>query len=236
MESVGPCFEVEPQEVTDAEFSNDELTMRHRLRAFVIRVVSFIILSFPLSAVGHGAEFLSAKLTLLPEAEVLLEVTADYGGNPLIADEAAAKQALLDPIRLRSGDTLVPLSKVADARVSKHDNWAEFAPAAYLPPDTESQAHALITSSWRWRSAVQEIVFEMPKGKLHDVLLWTRDDTQPESSPKWMLLLAGDQSKAIPVHWTPWWRRRQTVMALIGLMLAIAYFVSRNFTLRQRTL
>jgi len=72
--------------VTDAESSKDELLMRHCLRAFVI-------LSFPLSALGHGAEFLSAKLTLLPEAEVLLEVTADYGGNPLIADEAAAKQA-----------------------------------------------------------------------------------------------------------------------------------------------
>lgn len=211
--------------------------MRHRLCAFVIQISSFVIFSSPLSAFGHGAEFLSAKLTLLPEAEVLLEVTADYGGNPLIADEATARQALLDPIQLRLGGMLVPLSKVAVARVSKHDNWAEFAPAAYLPPDTESQAHALITSSWRWRSAAQDIVFEMPKGKLHDVLLWTRDDAQPEAPPKWMLLLAGDQSQAIPVHWTPWWRRWQTtVMALSAFVFAIGYFVSRNFTLRQRTL
>lgn len=222
--------------MTNAEFPNDELSMRHLLRAVVIRISSFVILISPLSAFGHGAEFLSARLTLLPDAEVRLEITADYGGNPLITDEAAAKEALIDPIRLRSGDTLVPLSKIADASLSKHDHWEEFAPASYLPSDTEGQPHQLITASWRWRSGLNELVFEMPKGKLHDVLLWTRDDAQPEAPPKWMLLLAGDRSKAIPVHWTPWWRRWTTAMASGVLLLAAAYFVSRNFTLRQRTL
>ena len=76
----------------------------------------------------------------------------------------------------------------------------------------------------------------MPKGKMHDVLLWTRDETNPDAPPKWMLLLAGDKSKAISVHWTPWWRRWQTVMASSVFVLALGYFVSRNFTLRQRTL
>lgn len=209
--------------------------MMRRVRSILILAAGGAVLA-PLCAFGHGAEFLSAKLTLLPDAEVQLEITADYGGNPLIADEAAAKESLLDPIRLRSGDTLVLLSKIAAASISQHSNWAEFAPASYLPSDTESQTHSLITASWRWRSETPEIVFEMPEGKLHDVLLWTHDETNPAAPPKWMLLLAGDKSKAIPVHWTPWWRRRPTVMASVVLMLAIAYFVSRNFTLRQRTL
>ena len=204
-------------------------------RSFVILISAFVILA-PASAMGHGAEFLSAKLTLLPDAEVRLEVTADYGGNPLISDEAAAKEALLDPIQLRSGNTLVPLSKITPASVTKHDNWVEFAPASYLPSDTETQPHALITSAWRWRSALPEIVFEMPKGKLHDVLLWTHDENNPDAPPKWMLLLAGDRSKAIAVHWTPWWRRWQTLMASSFFVLALGYFVSRNFTFRQRTL
>lgn len=190
----------------------------------------------PLCALGHGAEFLSAKLTLLPNAEVLLEVTADYGGSPLIADEAVAREALIDPVRVRHHETLVPLAELSAVNNTQHDNWAEFAPASYLPSDTEAQPHTLITAAWRWRSETPEIVFEMPKGKLHDVLLWTRDQTNPEASPKWMLLLAGDRSKAIAVHWTPWWRRWQTVMASSGLILALGYFVSRNFTLRQRTL
>ena len=190
----------------------------------------------PLCVFGHGAEFLSAKLTLLPEAEVLLEVTADYGGNPLIADEAAAKEALIDPIRLRRDETLVPLAELSAASVTQHDNWAEFAPASYLPSDAETQPHTLITAAWRWRSSEPEIVFEMPKGKMHDVLLWTRDQTNPDAPPKWMPLLSGDRSKAISVHWQPWWQRWQTVMASSVFVLALGYFVSRNFTLRQRTL
>jgi len=190
----------------------------------------------PLCVFGHGAEFLSAKLTLLPEAEVLLEITADYGGNPLIADEAVAKEALMDPVRLMRGESLVPLAELSAANITQHDNWAEFAPALYLPSDAETQAHTLITAAWRWRSSEPEIVFEMPKGKLHDVLLWTRDQTNPDAPPKWMLLLAGDRSKAISIHWPPWWQRWQMVMASSVVVLALGYFVSRNFTLRQRTL
>uniref|UniRef100_UPI003783EC46 hypothetical protein n=1 Tax=Prosthecobacter sp. TaxID=1965333 RepID=UPI003783EC46 len=179
---------------------------------------------------------MSAKLTLLPDAEVLLEITADYGGNPLITDELVAREALIDPIRLRRDETLVPLAELSAASVTQHDNWAEFAPASYLPSVTEAQPHTLITAAWRWRSEEPEIVFEMPKGKLHDVLLWTRDQTNPDAPPKWMLLLAGDKSKAIAIHWPPWWQRWQTVMASSVFVLALGYFVSRNFTLRQRTL
>ncbi|MBL9177181.1 MAG: hypothetical protein JNM65_03895 [Verrucomicrobiaceae bacterium] len=222
--------------MTISEFPNDESPMQHAIRSFVIRISSFVILNAPLCVFGHGAEFLSAKLTLLPDAEVLLEITADHGGNPLIVDESAAKDALLDPIRLRRDDALVPLAQIASASISQHDNWAEFAPASYLPSETESQPHALTTSAWRWHSETPEIVFEMPKGKLHDVLLWTHDGADPATPPKWMLLLAGDRSKAIPVRLTPWWRRPQAVTASCVLLLAFAYFAARNFTLRQRTL
>jgi len=190
----------------------------------------------PLCVFGHGAEFLSAKLTLLPDAEVLLEITADYGGNPLIADESIAREALNDPVRLKHHETLVSLAELAAVNITQHDNWAEFAPASYLPSDTEAKPHTLITAAWRWRSETPEIVFEMPKGKLHDVLLWTRDQTNPDVSPKWMLLLAGDRSKAISVYGASWWRRWQTLMASSVFVLVLGYFVSRNFTLRQRTL
>jgi hypothetical protein len=128
------------------------------------------------------------------------------------------------------------LAELSAAIITQHDNWAEFAPASYLPSDAETQPHTLITAAWRWRSSAPEIVFEMPKGKMYDVLLWTRDQTNPDAPPKWMLLLAGDRSKAISVHWPPWWKRWQTVMASSVVVLALGYFVSRNFTLRQRTL
>ncbi len=179
---------------------------------------------------------MSAKLTLLPNAEVLLEITADYGSNPLIMDEAAALDALADPVRLRQSETLVPLTNLGKATITQHYNWAEYAPAAYLPAGTEGEAHTLVTSAWQWHSAEPEIVFEMQKGKLHDVLLWTHDATQPEAPPKWMLLLAGDRSRPISIQQTPWWRSWMAAAGAGGLMLLSAYFVSRNFTLRQRTL
>lgn len=191
----------------------------------------------PLCAFGHGVEFLSARLTLLPQAEVLLEVTADYGSNPMLTDEAAARSALADPIRLRQNDKLVPLTTLSPSQISENDDWEQFAPASYLPPDTSAEAHQLLTAAWRWRSETPEIIFEMPKGKLHDVLLWTRDATHPDTPPKWMLLLGGDRSKAIAVACPPWWQRWPTVMALCVLILpAGGYFVSRNFTFRQLTL
>lgn len=190
----------------------------------------------PLCALGHGTEFLSAKLTLLPDSEVLLEVTADYGSNPMLADEAAALDALADPVRLRQHEKLVPLASLAAASISTHQNWAEFAPAAHQPSDIKDESHSLITSSWRWLSTDAEIVFEMPRGKFHDVLLWTRDSAHPEAEPKWMLLLAGDRSRPIPIQQPPWWRGWMAATGAGGLILLGAYFVSRNFTLRQRTL
>jgi hypothetical protein len=212
-----------------------EEVMMRLARSILILAAGGAVLP-PLCALGHGAEFLSAKLTLLPDAEVLLEITADYGSNPLIMDEAAALDALTDPVRVRQQEILVPLARLGTAKISQHHNWADYAPAAYLPSGTEGEAHTLITSAWRWRSAEPEIVFEMPKGKLHDVLLWTQDTTQPEAPPKWMLLLAGDRSRPIPIQQTPWWRSWMAAAGAGGLVLLGAYFVSRNFTLRQRTL
>ena len=209
--------------------------MMRLVRSILILAAGGAVLA-PLCALGHGAEFLSAKLTLLPDAEVLLQVTADYGSNPLIMDEAAALEALADPVRLRQHESLVPLATLGKATISQHHNWQEYAPAAYLPSDTGGEAHELITSAWRWRSTEREIVFEMPKGKLHDVLLWTKDATQPAAPPKWMLLLAGDRSRPIPIQQTPWWRSWMAAAGAGGLVLLGAYFVSRNFTLRQRTL
>ncbi len=49
---------------------------------------------FPLFTFGHSSEFLLAKLCLTESGECLLEVTADYGDNPMIADENEARRAL----------------------------------------------------------------------------------------------------------------------------------------------
>lgn len=187
----------------------------------------------PLCAFGHGSEFLSAKLTLLPDAEVVLEVTADYGSNPMIADEAAALEALADPVRLRQGETLVPLTTLGTALISRPQNWDANAPSVYQTSDYENAAHQLLTSSWRWRSAEPEIVFEMPQGKAHNVLLWTHDAAHPKAEPKWMILQAGDRSRSIPIQQTPWWRGWMATAGAAGLVLLGACFTLRH-TMNRR--
>lgn len=213
--------------------------MRGICQSFILILAAGGAVLAPLCASGHGVEFLSARLTLLPDAEVLLEVTADYGANPMIVDEAAARAALADPIRLRQGEEMTALNALANPQLTEHDDWETFAPAAYLPAeaDAQAQAHSLLTAAWRWRSTSPEVVFEMPKGKKLDVLLWTQNQTEPKAPPRWMLLLGGDRSKAIAVAWRPWWQRWATVMAS-GCLAAVVlgYFSSRVFTFRQRTL
>jgi hypothetical protein len=208
-----------------------------RLARFILILAAGGAVLAPLCALGHGSEFLSAKLTLLPDAEVLLEVTADYGSNPMISDEPAALDALADPVRVRHGEMLVPLATLGAASISRQQKWDEHAPSVYQASDTgNDEAHALITSTWRWRSAGPEVVFEMPQDKLHDVLLWTHDGAHPNAEPKWMILQAGDRSRAIAIQLAPWWRGWMAAAGAGGLLLLGAYFVSRNFTLRQRTL
>ena len=62
------------------------------------RIFQFMILAGgavlgPLPALGHGCEFLLARVEAR-EGWVRLEITADPVGNPLLADEAAAVAAL----------------------------------------------------------------------------------------------------------------------------------------------
>ncbi len=196
-------------------------------RARLLVGIAATALLAPLEASGHGAEFLSAKLTVLPGAEVLLEITADCTGNPMIADEATAREVLADPIRLRRGEALVPLGEIATARVTRHDRWAEYAPVSYLSAEAGAAPHDLVTAAWRWRSREAEITFEMPRGKMHDVLLWTLDESRPGTPAKWMLLCGGDRSRTIAM--TPARGVRSWMIAGAGgLLLGVVVWLRRG--------
>lgn len=159
----------------------------------------------PLCVFGHAIEFLTARLTLLPGAQVRLEVTADHAFNPLIPDQGAALEALKSPVEVQVGGAWRSLDEMAGPVIENHTDWQRCAPPNLPPPPPES-VHALVTASWEWRHPEAELVFRVPKGRMHDVFLW--QPVSGEGSNQWMLLLAGDVTKGIPVlpgalggHW-----------------------------------
>lgn len=164
----------------------------------------------PLFASAHGTEFLLGKLTLAPDA-LRLELTADCEGNPMIADRAEAEKILPAALRMRIGDSTNTLGSLASLKLEERTKFDETAP---LPPGTfdNSISHRLLTAVWQWtpERASLPVRFTVPKGSVHDVLLWVVDPSTPKEPPRWMVLLGGDATPEIVVpsrgRWIGrWW-------------------------------
>jgi hypothetical protein len=178
----------------------------------------------PLCAFGHAIEYLTAKLTLLPDAFVRLEITADHASNPLIPDEAAALDALKNPLYLQSGAKWLPLSDLTAPKIEHHKDWSRCAPPNLPPPPPEAE-HALITATWQWQHPGDSLIFTVPKGNMHDVFLWQPTQADEGASPRWMVLLAGDVTREIPVlprRW-PFW-----LLLVIPPALLLLRYLRRN--------
>lgn len=146
---------------------------------------------------AHACEFLLAKLEVNPE-RVTLEITADYGGNPLIPDEAAARQAVLNSFQVYLGGQIRRLEELEPLKFETRTEWDPAAPAAMAPPP-EGQAHQLLTGIWNWRPHTDRIVLGVPEKNPLDVLLWTQDEKLPGKDVKWMLLIEGEKTPEIVI-------------------------------------
>lgn len=163
------------------------------------RLLQFTILAGgavlgPLPALGHGCEFLLARVDAR-EGGVRVEITADPAGNPLLADEAAALAAVRSSLQVRMQDGLRPLADLAPVRVETRDRWDPEAPSFQSPPATDA-SHRLLTAVWEWRTPAEQVVFAVPRGNLHDVLLWRPAGHAPA---QWRLLIEGESGPAIAV-------------------------------------
>ena len=148
----------------------------------------------PLPALGHGCEFLLARVEAV-EGRVRLEITADPVGNPLLADEAAAVAAVRGSLQVRTEAGLRPLAELAPVRVEMRDRWDPEAPSFQSPP-MEGEPHRLLTAVWEWRTPAEQVVFAVPRGNLHDVLLWRPARDEPA---QWRLLIEGESGPVILV-------------------------------------
>lgn len=148
----------------------------------------------PLPALGHGCEFLLARVETR-EGIVRLEITADPVGNPLLADEAAAVAAVRGSLQVHTEAGLRSLVELAPVRVETRDRWDPEAPSFQSPP-VEAEPHRLLTAVWEWRPPAQQVAFAVPSGNLHDVLLWRPAGDEPA---QWRLLIEGETGPVIVV-------------------------------------
>lgn len=154
---------------------------------------------------AHSTDFILVKVSPHP-GRVDVELTADYGGNPMFTDQAEAQAVLTHVLRARIGSNTSELTTLAPLRFEER---RQFDPTAPIPLDPTSGAepHQLLTAIWSWPGAGQKIAFEMPDDSNQSVILWTPPDShgndkatgRTAGEARWVFLLPGEVSPEIAV-------------------------------------
>jgi hypothetical protein len=205
MEQVGPRASLDAQ------------IMRSRIVRSITLMGGAIVA--PLFASAHGTDFLQTKVSFSTLGNVRLEITANYGGNPMIADRDHATRILPDALQICLPSGPVPLAQLAPIRLEER---TEFDPTSPLPTEAVSTAHELLTACWEWRPDCDQIQFEVPQNSKHDVMLWVIDSEKPEGIPRWMMLLGGDVTPIINVPPQVQTRSPYWILASLALILSSA--------------
>lgn len=143
------------------------------------------------SAFAHGNQFIGAKLTIGEDGAVALELTADHGDNPNIADAAEARQILRECLQVCIANERFPLETFGTLTFAEHQEYSDDSP---VQSSSEAGPHRLVTASWRANLAGQRVVFAAKQHTPLDVVLWRADGKPASDSGRWTLLIAGDRS------------------------------------------
>lgn len=143
------------------------------------------------SAFAHGNQFVCARVTIGDDGLVALELTADYGDNPNIADAQEARQVLREAVRLRIGDDVQPLEHFGVVRFEDRQHYGDDSP---VPSATEPGPHRLVTAFWQTHLPGQRITFTAKERTPLDVVMWRAGEQSTAGQSRWMLLIAGDRS------------------------------------------
>ena len=170
----------------------------------------------PLFLGAHGTEFIMARMNLIEDQSMIeLRLGIDYLGNPMIADEAAARAALQQALHVRHGEKTTRFTDLASITLESSSSWEDTMPDSLQPPD-DGQPHQIMIGTWRWKADATEVAFTVAKGNRNDVLLWQQaGDGEVKSS----MLLGGDISPALilaspPASWkTETWMIPASVLA-----------------------
>lgn len=189
-----------------------------RAAARVLRVFAALaVILIPARTFAHSSEFILAKVTP-QEGRVLLELTVDYGENPMVASEAEARAVLAKVLRVRVGGKTRELGSLASIHFERR---TQIDPTAPIPKDPveDAKPHQLLCAQWSWKCAVNKIAFEVPQDAGQSLILWTPAKS-PAETPRWVFLLGGDVSPEIAIprsQISPWLVACLSVAGLVGI-------------------
>ena len=149
-------------------------------------------------ASAHGSEFLGAKLRVLPTRQLLLEMTADFGENPMVASRDEALEALNHNLTLELGGKPVPIHELAPLTFVDRSQPDTSSP---LPTDQSGKPHELLAGIWAWTPPedVQAVKFRVPDSVNHSTIFWLDEDGVAKEKKKWSMLVGGDSTPPIPL-------------------------------------
>lgn len=153
-------------------------------------LVTGLALPAPL-ALAHGNQFVCARVVIGDDGYVALELTADYGDNPNIANAQEARQVLREVLRVRIGDEVLPLEHFGALRFEERQKFSDDSP---VPSASEPGPHRLVTASWQTRLPNHTIIFAAKEHTPFDVVMWRAGEQPALGRSRWMLLIAGDKS------------------------------------------
>jgi hypothetical protein len=184
------------------------------------------------SVFAHSGQFLLAKVIVREPGRVQLEVTVDYGANPMVHTEEEASEALPGVLRVIQEGRPVALEELGPVRMEKR---ADLDPTCPLPDSASSSAadpenHQLLTAIWDWTTRARSLAFEVPKGVPHDVILWRVDGNSQQRAQSWFYLIAGDQTAPLSLpqpsmlfSGTALWGAGGCVVVLLGSIAMVGW-------------
>lgn len=205
--------------MTNTRMTNDDQVSTVLIRhcSFVIRHFAGALVLLPLFAFGHSSEFLDAKFFFDDSGKAHIEITADYGGNPMLSTKEEADAALRAAIAASIEGNEHPLNEFAPLTIAPRDKSDPDSPMPNGPEDPNTP-HQLLTASWSWQPDAKTLNFMVPKQSNQTVIFWMKEPGVKE--PRWMMLMPGEHTPAIPVPPRPrlWTWLGGVFMAILGLL------------------
>lgn len=167
------------------------------IRALRQLIVTGGALVLPLFVCAHNGEFLLAKLTLRADGSCVLRVTADTEANFTIQDRAQLAKAAKNLFLLSAGKDTSPLAKIAgEPTFSAETKLDPAAPLGHTPEEL-AKSYKLESVEWTWTPESPKFVLRLPEMSPHTVVLWLDDETKPSAKPRWVMMIAEDESPLI---------------------------------------
>lgn len=178
---------------------------RAALEPSVIRALRQLVLTWgalvlPLLLCAHNGEVLLAKLTLRADGECSLKVTADLEANFNIRERAELMKAAEGLFLVSTeGDTQPLNTLVREMSFSSATKLETDSPFQHTAEEL-AKDYRLESAEWRWTPDPRNFVLRLPEESPHTVLLWLVDETKPAAKPRWVMMVAGDESPLIQAH------------------------------------